>query len=173
MHLSSQFCNMQQIWQLVVVRKQRLVFSVIQAIHCTHLSKAPYYYFLSHVGSFIKIWTSLKIRRIYLVWKPIKIPFQWGVNQLFRVRNKKVMAIYVPQNGPYLLYRICTKNCDLVLAFCVYRHCIWAKFSTWWEILQKCTCTSWYLTVTSWNLGYQRIDNFFRFALFKFGVKNG
>ena len=56
--------------------------------------------------------------------------------------------------------------------------CTEPNFSTWRDILQKSAFTSWYLTVISWNLVYQRIDNF----LFKFqhtsilesklGVKN-
>ena len=45
------------------------------------------------LGSFIKIRTSSKIIRIYLVGKAIKIPLKWGVNQLSRVRNKEVTAI--------------------------------------------------------------------------------
>ena len=36
-----------------------------------------------------------------------------------------------------------------------------SNFSTWQDILQKSAFTSWYLTVISWNLVYQRIDSFF------------
>ena len=39
--------------------------------------------------------------------------------------------------------------------------CTEPNFSTWQDILQKSPFTSWYLTVISWNLVYQRIDNFF------------
>ena len=39
--------------------------------------------------------------------------------------------------------------------------CTEPNFSTWRDILQKTAFTSWYLTVISWNLVYQRIDNFF------------
>ena len=42
--------------------------------------------------------------------------------------------------------------------------CTEPNFCIWRDILQKSASTSWYLTVTSWNLVYQRIDNFFQIS---------
>ena len=62
-----------------------------------------------------------------------------------------------------------------VLAFCVYRHCaiFEPNFPNGRRFYKK-VLTFHDIWLTSWNLGYQRIDNIFQIrALVKFGVKNG
>ena len=114
------------------------------------------------IESFTKIRTSSKTIRIYLVGNAIKIPLKWGVNQLSRVNGiRKLRPFKCCKMGPISNTGSVPKTVTWYWHFV----CTEPNFSTWRDILQKSAFTSWYLTVRpiSWNLVYQRIDNFFKF----------
>ena len=114
----------------------------------------------SLVGSFTKIRTSSTIFRIYLVGKSIKVSLKWGVNQLSRLTNKEVTVIKVLKMGPISNTDLYPKLWTIVIFLCT--NIAFEPSSPYGRTFYKKSASPlWYLTVTSWNLVYQRIILFF------------